>query len=246
MKHHYISLGAACDVGMVMDELALRKTSLPFDWLWNLDSGLEAVTHMIATDFALVSDRQSYEIQDHYRLTSPSVVYRSYPSIIHMHSNPMDFDDAHLALQRRMQRFRDVLASGDTLHFVYYKNYNEELLKSTGVSILDTFSRMMREGGDFLSLITSKTSGKVSLLLVLQTDAQDSEDAQKIVASTSVGDRRVSLGHTISRYDYAPELNAIWRHQWFTLLLRKTRMPLSMRFSLSLKMVRTKLARSRA
>jgi hypothetical protein len=123
---------------MMLREMGIRKDAYPFDWLWNLDDGLRSVTHMIATDFAGALAANPYRRKAHYRVPGFPVVYGDYPSIIHMHSNPLESASDDATMRRRVERFTSALSSSDTLHFVYYKNFNEELIKDLSRSVLDT------------------------------------------------------------------------------------------------------------
>ncbi len=120
MKHNYISLGGGCDAAMVLTRLGLRNKSLGFDWLWNLDEGLKAVIKILQNKYQDVTTENCYTISDHYRFEKKMITYSSIPSIVHLHSNPMEDLAEHEKLVRRFQRFENILKDDSIKHFIYY------------------------------------------------------------------------------------------------------------------------------
>lgn len=149
-----VPLGGGCDTGIILNRLKLRKQALPFDWLWNLDTGLDSVTDIIDSNFKHVIDSDSYEYRNHYRLDKLQIVYKNYPSIIHMHSNPF-LQSGHSALVRRYSRFHQLLKSSQYIRFIYYVNHEEFLLKNPHQTIRATVSQTFASVLRFLSCIQS-------------------------------------------------------------------------------------------
>ena len=227
MKHIYISLGSACDTAMILDEFCIRKKSYPFDWLWNLDYGLEAINRMLTEDFFTVLTPNAYSNAEHYRFDKKQIVYERYPSIVHMHSDPLKDISAHEQLVRRIRRFEKRLHENCFIHFLYYKNYNEEKLKHSNISINDTVDTMLKDANNFTDLISKKYAcNNFHLLLILQTDLQDMNDALNITRDYKRQmKQKISIGYTISRTD-DENVNKIWRKQWRHQLFFNTQMPL--------------------
>jgi len=237
MKHEYVSLGSACDTAMIFDRLKIRQTSYPFDWLWNLDTGLESVINIIENDFSSILNKESYAKKYHFRLPNEVIVYKEFPSIIHMHSDPLSSIAAHETLVRRIFRFRELLLSDTKIHFIYYKNYNEELLKDSSRTINLTIKDMLTQAKKFMALIDEKRklNTKSILLLILQTDIEQQEEANKALSQiTTVLDKRISLGFTLSRYDDNIKLHRKWEQAWRSNLIALTEIPTNLRIKIAL------------
>jgi len=229
MGHRYISLGAACDAAMMMKKLGLRTASYPFDWLFNLDSGLVSVIEMIQDDFQKICAPDCYMPGNHSEITTEVVAYRDYPTVLHIHSNPMSKTGEHDELVRRFDRFRRALTSRDKLHFVYYRNLAASRLTDPSATAQQVLRQLIDEAGGFLDTISARRGGDTSLLLVLETNIEDIAPASIALASATVPDSRIKIGHAISRYDDNPEFNDVWKRQWINLLLNRTEMPLHLR-----------------
>ena len=215
----WVSLGSACDIAMILKEHKQKRESYPFDWLWNLDHGLSAVNDMITSDFRNVIREDSYTVAYHYRLNREVVVYKEYPSIIHMHSNPYSYREDHDVLRRRIERFKDLLQSNDPITFVHYKNYNEELMKDKSISLEEMFKGLVLKSNEFLKLIEKKRHrDSFVLIVVLQTDPKWQEQANKLISSYRSKDHRVRYEYTISRIDGDDDALATWRRQWNDIL----------------------------
>ena len=65
MKNVFVSLGGGCDVATNLKKLGLRLEQYPFDWLWNLDAGLDYVSKIIATDFKGLTSKHDYTYASH-------------------------------------------------------------------------------------------------------------------------------------------------------------------------------------
>lgn len=182
MKKQVISLGGGCDIAMNLERLGFKKESLFFDWLWNLNSGLEAVNNIIKNDFYGVIKPDSYEKRLHYRFHSQEVVvYKHYPLIAHLHSNPLNNEYDHDTLVRRINRTKELFSVPDRhLVFIYYLNY-EEFKRCMNEPSLDyAISKIIREGNEFVEIFTGKYPyKKFRLVLVVQTDFSDRKRIKK-------------------------------------------------------------------
>ena len=229
MNHRYISLGGACDVAMMMDILDIRQGAYPFDWLWNLNTGLKAVNEIIEARFEQILDEKSYRFGLQARLGRDAVFYKSFADIIHMHSDPMNKPEDHAALVRRVSRFNQMLRSKDELHFIYYANLNERQFFDPDMTVPRLADELLSEGKRFMSFMAKKGHGKrTTLLLVLQTNVEQEAEALEALAAVVSDDERIRIGYTISRMDNSQELHEHWCQQWLDLLTTKTDMPESM------------------
>ncbi|AFY37750.1 hypothetical protein Lepto7376_1401 [[Leptolyngbya] sp. PCC 7376] len=243
-KHIYISLGAACDAAQNLNFLGLRHCSYPFDWLWNLDLGLTAVTQIIEQDFEKITFQDCYIELPHYRFPDPMVVYKAYPTIAHLHTNPLEDSDAHQTLCRRIERFQKELNSDTIKHFIYYRNFNNDLFDQHA-TLEDTLKKLLNEGEIFIEMLQKKypeAAKRASLLLVLQTRPLDQNQAQKLTSHYRQKIRKkarfdkIILACSLNRNDNEIALKEQWKRQWETLLFTQTRMPLGMIFQYRFKL----------
>lgn len=254
MKNHiYISLGAACDVAGNLNYVGLRHRSYPFDWLWNLDQGLEAVIQIFQDDFQDITQPCCYVEQSHYRFPEPMVVYKAYPTIAHLHTNPLQDKDAHKTLCRRVDRLREEMNKDTVKHFVYYRNFSEGiLLKEPTLSPEDIFQKLLSEGESFMDMLQQKypLSAKTSsLLLVLQVPASLSSTAHDLVSKYQKSIRKndkyqsITLAYNICRDDKDLALKKQWKTKWIALFFTKTQMPFLMMVTTGLRlfMVRSRM-----
>ena len=232
MKHEYISLGGGCDTAMILDYYGLRTKSLPFDWLWNLDEGLSAVIEIIKNQYQEVTqDRlKCYQLSEHCKFLVKMITYSGFPSIVHLHSNPMENESEHEKLVKRFRRLDNILKSNSVKHFIYYRAYEEGKSKNKEITIQDSLARLIGEGNNFynsISEIYPNIQGKFSLLLVLQTLHSDELLALSEIekAKKDLKNLNIQIGYTISRSDHDLEYRDIWLKQWKRILCTKTRMP---------------------
>ena len=122
-KIQIIPLGAACDIAMNLDSLQLRKNSLFFDWLWNLDSGLKSVSECIGSDFRNVINPDPYVYRYHFRFGKEICVYRHAESVVHLHSNPTEKKADSDTLIKRARRTIELFNSNDFKLFIYYRSH---------------------------------------------------------------------------------------------------------------------------
>ncbi|MDE1234346.1 DUF1796 family putative cysteine peptidase [Vibrio aestuarianus] len=237
MEHTYISLGGGCDVAMNLNAIGFRKKSYPFDWLWNLDSGLTSVTNIIRHDFSEVLKEGAYRNTKHYRFSSNVITYEHYPSIAHIHTDPLNNIDEHEKLCRRSLSFIQKLNDTSIKHFVYYRSFNEGSFKDSTLSCQDSFNILVSEGTRFLDMLYKKfpnSKSKVTLLLVLQVDPANYATAKKLTRefrSTKLANEYpcIRVGCTYTRDDKNSYLVARWKMQWLNLLLNQTETPIRYR-----------------
>jgi hypothetical protein len=227
--HQYISLGAACNAATMMKIAGLRKASFPFDWLLNLNAGLSVVTSIIQDDYQKVTAADCYQSVHHQPVGRAVPAYKDYPSTFHIHSDPLSDPDTHSEMVRRFERFRLVLRSKDTLHFVYYRNLSVCRDEKPGLEAAEVLHLMLEEATEFLDTIDTIRKGKAFLLLVLECDVEDVETTGEALKRVRPIDQRVSIGAALSRYDDDAALNAKWQKDWIHLIINQTRMPVWMK-----------------
>ena len=241
MKHTYISLGSACDTAMVMDSAGVRKKGYPFDWLWNLDTGLESVTEIIRNDFKQITSDNCYAKKRHYRFSDSMIVYKDYPSIAHLHVNPLEDIKEHQKSCRRAFRFIEEMKRNTVKHFIYYRCLEEDLLQGKSDSINTTFNRLINEGETFVDMMTEKYPNirkAFHLLLIIQVNENLLEQAKKIIETytnkqfNQKYNKIIKTGYTITRNDEDKRLKSIWRLQWMNMLLKRTKVPFFYKFGI--------------
>ena len=169
MSKSIVSLGGGCDAAMILERFGLRRTSLPFDWLWNLDAGLGAVQEMLATDFAAVTAAGSCVRGPHYKWPGEEqVLFRAHPTIAHLHSNPLDVPADFETFCHRAQKFRDLLAHGsDPIRFVYYRQHHEGPEGDGEEHARRRMERLVEESSAFLDFLRPRHPQRVFSLLAL-------------------------------------------------------------------------------
>lgn len=152
-----VSLGGGCDVATVLKKLDQRKDRLPFDWLWNLDAGLTSVSEIIATDFKYVRNADDYTYADHSIASDRKLlVYKNYPKIAHIHSNPLSDPEVLEDYNHRIDKFIDIVQDFRTKTvFLYYRNHlNDDVQTEQGC--LDTFFRLEEESDHFARMLMAR------------------------------------------------------------------------------------------
>lgn len=239
MKHHYISLGSACDTAMILDALGLRNQSLPFDWLWNLDTGLSAITKIIQNDFQDINNPDCYIKTSHYRFNEDVTAYRDFPTIVHLHTDPLSSKGEHNTLAKRIVRLEELLKSDEHINFVYYRSHEEDKIKNKHVSATDSFNRMQNEIHDFQEILFNKfpqRKNRTKLLAILQSNP----DEKHLIASAVKDSAKktpdyIAFGWTIPRNDSEADMKKRWKQQWQDNIITKTEMPFLKKISLTIK-----------
>ncbi|MDM9625966.1 DUF1796 family putative cysteine peptidase [Rhizobium sp. S152] len=231
MKHTYISLGSACNAATMIKRAGLRKVSYPFDWLLNSDSGLASVNEMIKDDFQKVTEADCYALSYQPIIGKDIVAYKDYQTVFHVHSNPMESREAHQDLVRRFERFRQIITSDESLHFVYYRNLSVSRKATPDITPLQLLEQMLIEANDFLSIILPIRRGGTSLLLVVEADVEDTQAVDEALRSLSISIPQISVARALSRYDDDKVLNLRWQREWMRLLIVNTDMPILVRIA---------------
>ncbi|MCM2372211.1 DUF1796 family putative cysteine peptidase [Aporhodopirellula aestuarii] len=222
-----ISLGGGCDIAMILGHYHLRHTSLPFDWLWNLHDGLDAVTSIIERDFEGIRGREAYTQSKHFRWPNQqSVVFKEHPHIAHVHNNPLEDQHALETLDRRIDRLAGILAEPQReIAFVYYRRFDEgpEALDDSAVEA--GMVRLVNESRRFMEMVNRKfTRSKFRLLSVYSAD-------EACVNDPSFADRfgqiaganplpELDFDYVVCRPENDRQANRKWQKQWANILLR--------------------------
>ena len=153
-----ISLGGGCDVATILDTYGLRTQSLPFDWLWNLDTGLSDVTKIISSDFENLREKNSYVIAPHFQWPDTgTLVFRDYPKIAHIHTNPLENIQQRKTYNRRIDKIIQLLEGQQTkITFIYYRIHHVGEEELSNDVLLDRLTRLFNESNEFMAMITAK------------------------------------------------------------------------------------------
>jgi hypothetical protein len=239
MKSEIISLGGACDVGIALQWMKVKGLSYPFDWLANLDGGLSVVLDILNNNFETVNRRESYEIKRLSPGSEGSVVYKFYPEVSHLHSNPLANQEDHASLVRRMDRFRAALDDQNLfINFIFYRNFDAPNLREGGGSLESALDLLRTEGAAFVDFLRRKYPKKLfSLTLVMQTSVELSRTALGGLGelARSNGVPEIKYGFTITRPDDDPGLKALWRKQWCEIVLECCRLKITQRARVRMK-----------
>ena len=227
MKTTFISLGGGCDVAWALERLSIREASYPFDWLWNLDTGLFSVNQIIDNNFTQLKKADTYQYSTHYRFgNNTKIIYKDFPSIVHLHSNPLVNEHDHKALERRISRFEEALLEPNTsINFIYYRNYDEAVIKDPSLTLTTQFHRLLNEGIAFRKLMSNRFPKKrFRLLLVFQTTKEYQKEALEIIKHTikdkSLVNDSLKLGYTLTRDDSDKQELVQWEEQWDDVIIR--------------------------
>lgn len=238
MSHIFISLGSACDVAINLQSMGLRSYSLPFDWLWNQDYGLDFVRMEMECDWKNVTSATSYELMKHIRFDNPVVVYKEYPNLIHLHSNPLNNQKDHEQLVRRWNRFQSCLVDNDQKYFIYYRNAVEDQLLGKSKSIEDSFEILKAEVNSLLQLMERKypsVLSRSSWLFVLQVNEDDYRNTRFFDKEWDqwIKNQHPSVDIQFSRAIHRDDSNKrkirLWKSQWRHLIRYRTKSPLNIR-----------------
>jgi hypothetical protein len=139
----YISLGCDCSVSYQLNELGLRTSAMPFDWMsiTNLDrlqrileNDFENFTNFEYYTFTEQSDKFNYEKND--TLTSNMVslvkmVHNVYKfTLPHEHYNKLfNIDIFQSKYSRRIERFRNIVRD-ETQHKIFIRLSNTKEIKN--------------------------------------------------------------------------------------------------------------------
>jgi hypothetical protein len=159
-----ISLGGGCLIATELRAFYLRQCSLPFDWLWNFDDGLGAVTGIINNDFAEIvsEDGYTYSSQHYMWPDKEMLVFAKYPNVALIHSNPLKSEHDQDALIRRVARFKELLSSQLPITFIYFRDYiyyreqvNNQAYNKIEVAA-ETWKKLTEESEAFIEMIARK------------------------------------------------------------------------------------------
>lgn len=222
----FVSLGGGCDVATNLKKLGLRLEPYPFDWLWNLDAGLDYVSKIIATDFKHLSNKDDYIFASHQ--ISPGekfLIFKNYPKIAHLHSNPYENDDVLEDYKVRINRFRKLISNtNEKATFIYYRNADvaEDNLANSLQSELAYLKREAALFEDMMARIHPQKPFILVSLLAISDDCFDNhslkEDLRHICAAGRSA--RVTFEIVPLRDDRHPEKLKAWSGEWCTALKR--------------------------
>ncbi len=223
-----VSLGSACDIANNLNKLALRKRSLFFDWLWNLDSGLSFINQCITENFNNVTSAEPYVYKYHYRFKKEMCVYKCANSVVHLHSNPIENHEDHETLIRRAHRTNKIFSSADFKYFIYYRAFPEDYLKSNKSTIQSSYNRLIAEAKEFIDVFSEKYPEQrqnYHLLLILQVELENIQQVKQMIRQTNNLFKQVSIDCMVYRNDASPENLKIWAKQFYKIILNQKSIP---------------------
>lgn len=170
-----ISLGSGCLIATELRIFYLRRYSLPFDWLWNFEDGLEAVTGIIDNDFKeITGDDSCVYSSGHYMWPDKKMlVFAKYPNVALIHSNPLELERDRSALKRRVIRFKELLAGQLPITFIYFRDYlyyrnqvNSQAYDKIAMAA-ETWKKLTEESEAFVEMMARKFPANNFVLLSL-------------------------------------------------------------------------------
>lgn len=225
MKTSFISLGSGCEIASRLNDSGLRKESLIFDWLWNFDLGLEAVTQIIEDDFEQFTKKENHIIQFHYKWNSNAVINKTYPTLAHIHTNPAEVSNDYETLIKRSLRFQERLLSDSFLHFFYYRafdEYNPNIYKN-GYTIDIAIEKLTQETESFTNMLTKKYPNiqfdLTAILLVSNFTYQSSKAKLERMIQSSYNHiyYRYAIDYSAHKWNVLNTLKS--QSSWFKILL---------------------------
>ncbi|WP_319568408.1 DUF1796 family putative cysteine peptidase [Cohaesibacter marisflavi] len=225
MSKSIISLGSGCDVATVLKNLGIRKDKYPFDWIWNFDEGLKAVTSIIESDFRLIQSRDSYIYTSHHTWPDKqTLVYKAYPGIAHIHSNPYESPADLTDFNRRIERFRSLLKCSDTqTTFVFYQPYTPER-EPSDQALANVIQGLRDEATSFINVIQQKYPDKpFKLVCLLALPAETIGTAtryESLQRLPELSEEIVSFDIAPIREDVSASQRRAWLKAWFSALER--------------------------
>ncbi len=78
MKKKIVNLGGACYTAELLNFFELRRDSMPFDWIWNLDCGLIYLKKIIESNFEQFLNIDNYAYLRHPRWPTSDILTNKY------------------------------------------------------------------------------------------------------------------------------------------------------------------------
>jgi hypothetical protein len=226
LKNVFVSLGGGCDAATNLKKLGLRLDPYPFDWLWNLDAGLDYVSKIVATDFKDLTSKDDYTFASHQINPGEKfLIFKNYPKIAHLHSNPHDNSDELSDYQVRIDRFRKLVKNtSERTTFIYYRNSAETEESSAG-DFCAEISLLKREATLFEEMMTRVHPDKMfSLVSLLAIPARcfDNQTLKENLRRTCTSNQSAKTTFEIVplRDDQSPEQYSSWTEEWSAALKR--------------------------
>lgn len=225
----FVSLGSGCAVSQRLNEAGLRKQSYPFDWLWNLEGGLEVVNDIIGNDFFQFIYRSNLVTENHYRWNKKVIINRFYPNIAHIHSDPQNNEKDYQSLLRRVKKIRDLLNGKSNIQFIYFRSIEEfdPSTKHKEYSLTYCFERLLQESTEFIKIIKNKyPSLQFKLLSICMISNQQAMEDKFLIKNfvkqnyECLDFEIVYTENEIKRYKNIP-VNMIAYNSWMKIFLKK-------------------------
>lgn len=246
MGSEIISLGGACDVGIALQWMRIKGPSYPFDWLANLEGGLEQVVEILENNFDTVNQYDSYDLRYFPEFSKRLAVYKNHPSVVHLHSNPLSDRNEHEKLVRRMKRFQVTMEEeGLFVHFLYYRTLDALIQKDSSATWEQALELLEHEGLNFVRYVRNNYSGKLfNITLVIQADIQLSLPITAKIRELNKLNHlpEIKYGFTIPRPDDNLKMKALWRMQWCEIVLSFCKLNFKQRIRVKMKWLQQRIS----
>jgi len=212
-----VSLGGGCDIASTLNYCRIRKQSGVFDWLWNLNLGLENVYSIIQDNFIEFLDEQNYYYDKNARFGDKLVLmHKKYPQLVFLHQNPLERKKDAEALSRRAKRFLNILNSRGKVLFVYYRLMDNDENKENFQELL------VSESLNFASKLNNLYPKlKFDLLSLYMDETLDNKRFKDIkIKSTLSKSYRIFFDSVLLRSDENEEKQAITKKRWIDILFK--------------------------
>jgi len=186
-KDLIVSLGSGCDIKLFLINTHYKHYPTEFfDYLWNLDIGLDYVKDIIKNDFEGLAEKADFTLTTHKKfqknfiinLTESEIslqseelgiqhyVPKKYPELNFMHYP--EINGLVKSFNKKIKRFRKILKNRN-VHFVYYRQFDEpiqsEYVTNSDYNLDSKIEFWIKESVDFIEF--AKSINKRNKLLSL-------------------------------------------------------------------------------
>lgn len=172
-----VSLGSGCDIKIFLINTHYKHYPTEFfDYLWNLDIGLDYVKDIIKNDFEGLTEEADFTLTTHKKfqknlitkLTEKDLslqseelgtqhhVPKKYPELNFMHYP--EINELVKSFNKKIKRFRKILKSRN-VHFVYYRQFDEpvqsEYVNNSDYNLDSKIEFWIKESVDFIEFVKS-------------------------------------------------------------------------------------------
>lgn len=182
-----VSVGSGCDVKLFLINKHYKHYPTEFfDYLWNLDIGLDYVKDIIKNDFEGLTEEADFILTTHKKFQKNLItnlaeneislqseelgiqhfVAKKYPELNFMHYP--EIDELVKGFNKKIRRFRKIIKSRN-VHFVYYRQFDEpvqsEYVTNSDYNLDSKINFWIKESTNFIEF--AKSVNKRNKLLTL-------------------------------------------------------------------------------